>query len=313
MDIVQSIILGLIQGATEFFPISSSGHLVILPYFFNWNYVPLYFTVTVHFATLLAVVTVFYREIYEIIKAVIQGIFVRSKRNSGNFRLGMLLIVASIPAALVGFLLDDYIEKIFTKPLIAAGMLVITALFLWLGELRGSKIESVISESDDPVIGEGILDSKKENQEESNTGKINIEKNGTGKVRYNFPIAIVTGIGQALAILPGISRSGATISFARFFGVKRSEAVKFSFLLSVPIIFGSFVFEVSKSSAIIFEGGPDIIYNLAAGFISSYIAGLFSVKFIVYLAGKRNLNYFAIYCICLAFAVLVFYLINKFV
>jgi undecaprenyl-diphosphatase len=313
LNIIQSIILGLVQGATEFFPVSSSGHLVILPYFFSWDYVPLYFTVTVHFATLIAVVTVFYREIYGIIKSVIQGVFIRSKRNSDNFRLGILLIVASIPAALAGFLLEDYIEGIFSKPIIAAGLLLVTAIILWLGELRGRAVEKRLQESEGIMGNEGILNEKKENYVSYDNSKFGIERNDARKVKFDLPIALITGIGQALAILPGISRSGATISFARFFGIKRSEAVRFLFLLSIPVIFGSFVFELTESSDIIFRSGTDVVYSLAAGFISSYIAGLFSVKFILYLAGKRNLNIFAVYCICLALIVFAFYIIKKFI
>jgi undecaprenyl-diphosphatase len=313
LNIIQSIILGLIQGATEFLPVSSSGHLVIFPYFFSWEYVPLYFTVVVHFATLASVVTIFYRDIFEIVKEVIQGIFIRNKRNSYNFKIGILLIVASIPAAIVGVLLDDYVENLFSEPLAASGFLLITALFLWLGEFRGKEIEAKMSGDQDISEGKNILNGKEDTGGGYPVAKVGIKENGTGRIKFNFPIALITGVGQALAILPGISRSGATISFARFFGIRRGEAVRFSFLLSVPIIFGSFIFELWNSSDIIFKSGPDIIHNLVAGFISSYIAGLFAVKFIVYLAGKRNLNIFAIYCICLALAVLIFYVINIFI
>jgi len=95
LSILQSIVLGIIQGITEFFPISSSGHLVVFPYFFSWDYIPLYFTVTVHFATLAAVVTVFYREIYRIIKAVVLGIFIRKIRSSDDFKIGVFIIIAT--------------------------------------------------------------------------------------------------------------------------------------------------------------------------------------------------------------------------
>ncbi len=318
MNIVQSIILGIIQGITEFFPISSSGHLVILPYFFNWDYPPLYFTVMVHFATLAAVVTVFYREIYSILKALIQGIFTKYKRNSNNFRLGIFLIVASIPAAIAGIFLDDYIENLFTSPVITAVFLIITALFLWLCELRGKKIEATLAQAE--YTGENKKnpyenkdDGNKEKTEERLIGKIDVNNNYFGKVNYSFFIALITGVGQALAILPGISRSGATISFARFFGINRSEAVRFSFLLSVPIIFGSFIFEIYHSSDVIFRGGPNVMQNLIAGFFSAYLAGLFAIKFIVNITKKRNLNVFAIYCVCLAVAVFVFYIIKRFI
>jgi undecaprenyl-diphosphatase len=327
LNIIQSIILGIIQGFTEFFPVSSSGHMVILPYLFSWDYQPLYFTVAVHFATLAAVVTVFYRDIYEILKALVLGIFKRDWRNSNNFRLGIFLIVATIPAAVSGFFLDDYVENLFSEPLIVAVCLIITALFLVSGELRGRRIEAArnLQSEYTPEIKKSPVKSDKE-AEEKFTGKIDLNDIGAGKgdrknnkddkagkVNFNLFIALITGIGQAVAILPGISRSGTTISFARFFGVKRSDAVKFSFLLSVPIIFGSFVLEISRSSDIISGGGPEVVQSLIAGFISSYLAGLFAVKFIVKIVERRNLNVFAIYCTCMAIIVFIFYIINKFI
>lgn len=313
MNIVQSIILGIIQGITEFFPVSSSGHLVILPYFSSWDYPPLYFTIMVHFATLAAVVTVFYREIYRIIKTVVLGIFIRAHRGSNNFKLGIFLIVASIPAAIAGLFLDDYIEGLFERPVYAAAFLVVTAIFLLLGEFRGKRIEAAVLKRAQYSKSPGkALDKYEEKEEGLLIGEINIGKKTKGKINFNTVIAIITGIGQALAILPGISRSGATISFARFFGIRRGEAVKFSFLLSVPVIFGSFIFETCRSSDIIFGGGPGIVQNLIAGFISSYLAGLFAIKFIVNIVKKRNLNVFAIYCICLAIVVFIFYIVNGF-
>jgi len=318
LSILQSIVLGIIQGITEFFPISSSGHLVVFPYFFNWDYPPLYFTVAVHFATLAAVVTVFYKEIFRIIREVILGIFIRKQRTSGNFKIGILLIIASIPAAAAGFFLDDYVESLFSKPMAVAIFLLVTTLFLWLGELKGKRIEAKLSNGSgniqDISINKYSSGTSKEVMESELTSDIEVKGSGRKKVRFNLPIAVMVGLGQAVAILPGVSRSGATISFARFFGIRRSEAVKFSFLLSIPVIFGTFIFELYRSSGIIF-GSSNLyaVQNLIAGFLSSYLAGLFAVKFIVYLTRKRNLNIFAVYCICLSAAIFIFYMMNKFI
>jgi len=283
LNIIQSIVLGIIQGATELFPISSSGHLVIIPYFFNWDYPPLYFTVTVHFATLAAVVTIFRREIFRIIRAVVLGIFIRKERATSSFKLGILLIVASIPAAVAGYFLNEYVEILFSTPLVVAALLLVTALFLWLGERRGSRIEEQFTTS------------------------------RSDHVRFNFFIAFMTGIGQTIAILPGISRSGSTISFARFFGIKRNEAVIFSFLLSVPVIFGAFIFEIYHSSGVIFDGGLNIALNLLTGFFFAYLAGMLAIKLLVYLAKKKNLNIFAVYCVALSAATFIFYIIKRFI
>jgi undecaprenyl-diphosphatase len=314
LSILQSIVLGIIQGVTEFFPISSSGHLVIFPYFFNWDYMPLYFTVTVHFATLAAVVTVFYREIYRIIKAVVLGIFKRKIRSSDDFRIGIFIIIASIPAALAGFFLDDYVEGLFTRPLIVAVFLLVTAFLLWICEIRGARIENELNESSIEKTGGNTDQKEREGRESSGLlGSIGTGGSSTGRVRFNLFISAMTGIGQALAILPGISRSGATISFARFFGIKRGDAVRFSFLLSVPVIFGSFIYELSRSYSIISAGGSHAVLNLAAGFISAYVAGFLAIKFLVYFTKRKNLNVFAVYCVCLSAAIFIFYLINRFI
>lgn len=326
MNIIQSIVLGIIQGVTEFFPISSSGHLVIIPYFFNWDYPPLYFTVTVHFATLAAVVTIFRREIYRIIRAVILGIFKRSERAASSFKLGIFLIAASIPAAAAGYFLNEYVDNLFSSPLAAAAFLLVTALFLWLGERRGSRIEGGPAGSQDKNDRRNrrnsrhhrYLSDRSEAAVGSGSGselirETEVEDGSAKKVRFNFFIALMAGIGQAIAILPGISRSGSTISFARFFGIKRSEAVRFSFLLSIPVIFGSFVFEIYRSSEIIFNGSLQIVGNLLVGFFFAFITGMLAIKFLVYLVKRKNLNIFAVYCVALSAVTFVFYIIKRFI
>ncbi|MES0342212.1 MAG: undecaprenyl-diphosphate phosphatase [Candidatus Humimicrobiaceae bacterium] len=273
MNILQSIVLGLIQGITEFFPISSSGHLVIIPYFSGWDYPPLYFTVTVHFATLLAVLTVFYRDAWRIIRGFALGLFKRKWRKSIDFKMGLYIIIATIPAVLVGLFLNDLIESIFSKPLVVAVFLLVTAFILWGGEYRGRKVKQ--------------------------------------KKSLTYLSSVASGIGQALAVFPGISRAGSTISFARFFGVRREEAVRFSFLLSIPIIFGSFVFELSRSTSTLLSGGENTVWILFAGLVSAYLSGFFAIKYLLYLTKKKNLNIFAVYCICLSIAIFVFYIINN--
>lgn len=313
MNILQSIVLGIIQGITEFFPVSSSGHLVVLPYFFNWDYIPLYYTVTVHFATLIAVVTIFYKEIYRIIKAVILAIFIRAQRSSNNFKIGIFIIAASIPAAAAGFFLSDYVESLFSRPLMVALFLAITALILWLGELRGTRVEirQGIDFKNQP--GRNPVSREKKARGSGLIGEIDVGGSGTKKVRLNLFIAIMAGVGQAVAIFPGISRSGATISFARFFGINRNEAVKFSFLLSIPVILGSFLFEFFRSYEVIFENNAPMVINLLVGFVCAYLSGLFAIKFMVYLTRKKNLNVFALYCICLAVIIFIFFMIRKFI
>jgi undecaprenyl-diphosphatase len=273
LSILQSIVLGIIQGITEFFPISSSGHLVIVPFFFGWDYPPLYFTVTVHFATLLAVLSVLYRDTWRIIRAVVMGIFKRKWRSTYEFKTGIYIILATIPAALVGYFLNDTIEGFFSRPLAVASFLLLTAFILWGSEFRGSMTEQ--------------------------------------KSRFGWLSSLAAGAGQAMAIFPGVSRSGSTIAFARFLGVKRQEAVRFSFLLSIPIILVSFIYEVSRSKEIVFGGGSQVIWPLIAGLASAYVSGYFAVKYLLYLTKRKNLNVFAIYCICLSAAIFIFYIIKN--
>ncbi len=247
--------------------------MVIIPYFSGWDYPPLYFTVTVHFATLLAVLTVLYRDAWKIIRGFALGLFDRKLRKSTDFKMGLYIIIATIPAVLAGLFLNDLIESIFSKPLVVAVFLLVTAFMLWAGEYRGRKVEQ--------------------------------------KKSLTLLSSLASGIGQALAVFPGISRAGATISFARFFGIKREAAVKFSFLLSIPIILGSFVFELSRSTDAILGGGANMLWVLLTGLLSAYLSGFFAIKYLLYLTKKKNLNIFAVYCICLSIAIFVFYIINN--
>jgi undecaprenyl-diphosphatase len=284
MEIVKSIVLGLIQGFTEFFPVSSSGHLVIFPYFFKWEAPSIFFAVLLHFATLIALVTVLYKEIWLIIKNFFAGIFVKKYRKDQNFKLAVFIIIASIPAALAGYLLNDYIESFFSKPVYVAFFLLVTAAILIVFEYIGKK-----------------------NEEK------NVVKNENHK-RINWLVALFVGIGQAVAILPGISRSGATISSARIFGVKREESVRFSFLISIPVIFGSFVFELAKgikNSSILISNNFISIISVILGFIFAYLSGLIAIKFLTKFSAKRNLNIFAVYCILLSIIFFIVYFIRK--
>ncbi|MCE5330290.1 hypothetical protein LLG07_08185 [bacterium] len=284
LEIFKSVILGLIQGLTEFFPVSSSGHLVIFPYFFNWNEPSIFFAVTLHLATLIALLTVLYRDAWRIIRIFFAGIFIKKYRTDSNFKLALYIILAIIPAAAAGYLFNDLIESLFSKPIFAAFFLIITALILILFEFIGKKNEHRF-----------------------------MEKTGSLK-KINWASALVVGIGQAVAILPGISRSGVTISSARIFGIKREEAVRFSFLISIPVILGSFVFEMAKglkNPGISANNDINAIIGVIIGFIAAYLSGLFAVKFLLRFSAKRNLNIFAIYCVLISAIFFIVYFIRK--
>lgn len=287
MEIVKSIVLGIVQGLTEFLPVSSSGHLVIVPFLFKWDYIPVYYSVTLHFATLLSLLTVFYRDIWKIIKAFFVGLFKKGKRSGKYFRFSIFIIIATVPAALVGFFLKDYIEAFFSSPLYVGILLLVTAVFLMAGEFIGSRVERKLNKN------VSISD--------------NIEYKG-----LNYVSAAVVGIGQAVAIFPGISRSGSTISFTRLFGIKREECVRFSMLLSIPVISGAFIFEISKTYRDMFQKDLNMMINIAVSFVFSYLSGLLAIKFLLVLSRNKNLNFFAVYCIVVGIIIIVLSAMRKF-
>ncbi len=304
MEILKAIVLGIVQGIAEFFPISSSGHLVLIPFLFKWDYIPVYYSVALHFATLLSLVTVFYRDIGRIIKAFFTGLFSKNTRKSNPyFKLSLFIIIATIPAAVAGYFLQDQIEGFFSKPLYVGIFLLVTAALLFFGEYFGKKYEKSTppdapDNEVDPVLKDGGI----------NPGSKNLNLRFRG---INYISAAVIGVGQAIAILPGLSRSGSTISFARIFGIKREECVRFSMLMSIPVIFGAFFLETYKSYNEVISQDFHIILNIAIGFVFAYLTGLFAIKFLLKFSKIRNLNYFAIYCIVLAVIVIVLSLINK--
>ena len=287
METLKAIILGIVQGITEFFPVSSSGHLVLIPFLFKWDYIPVYYTVMLHFATLLALITVFYRDAWRIIRAFFLGLFKKDERSKPYFKTSLFIIIATIPAVFAGIFLEGYVNDLFSSPLLVGVFLLITASILILGEKLGGNLED--KNTDDFTSGQ--------------------KKSYPKKIGYMS--SFITGLGQAIAIIPGISRSGSTISFARAFGIKREEAVRFSLLLSIPVISGAFVFEMIKSSDTILGQTPVTILNMFAGFIFAYISGYFSIRFLVKISKNRNLNFFAIYCIVIAIIVFILFGIRK--
>jgi undecaprenyl-diphosphatase len=331
LEVLKAIALGIIQGITEFFPVSSSGHLVLVPFLLRWDYIPVYYSVALHFATLLSLVTVFYRDIGQIIKAFFTGIFVKNVRKSNPyFKFSLFIIIATIPGVIAGYFLQDRIEGFFSKPLYVSLFLLVTAAFLFIGEYFGKKTEKRNEDSNlglndniKPVlegasqktsaINSRIGDTVTEiNDKELKANDNNLWTNvfNSNIKRLNFISSAVIGIGQAIAILPGISRSGSTISFARLFGIKREECVRFSMLLSIPITFGAFVLESYKSYNEVLSQDIHVIINIAVGFVFAYITGLFAIKFLLKFTKLRNLNYFAIYCIVISVIVFVLTLIS---
>ena len=250
MTWLESLILGLIQGLTEFLPVSSSGHLemgaVLLSVEANEN---LLFAVVVHLATALATIVVFRKDIGIIIKDLL-----RFEWNESTKFL-LLILVSMIPVFVIGVFFKDQIESLFSGNLLLVGsMLLITSLLLLFAHYK---------------------------------------KSGNGKV--NVVSSVVIGIAQAFAVLPGISRSGATISTALILGIERSRAARFSFLMVLLPIMGASVLQIKD-----YVENPSIhqigLFPLAIGFVASFVSGFLACKWMIKIVKKGKLTYFAVYC-----------------
>ncbi len=264
MDIIDSIILGIVQGLTEFLPVSSSGHLEIGKAILGDKSVPeesLLFTVVLHFATALSTIVVFRKDIIDIIKG-----FLSFKWNDDTKFISKI-IVSMLPAIVVGLFFEEQLEQLFGGNILLVGsMLIVTAILLFLADKA---------------------------------------KNTERKV--SFKNAFVIGISQAIAMIPGISRSGATISTSVLLGNDKTKAARFSFLMVVPLIFGKIAKDVF-SGELSFESQN--ITALSIGFIAAFIAGLFACTWMITLVKKSKLSYFAIYCVIVGAIAIIFSLLN---
>lgn len=262
MEILNAIILGIVQGLTEFLPISSSGHLEIAKSLLNEESIgkeSMLMTITLHLATAFSTLYIFKNDVVKITK----GLFVFRKNEEAIYSIKILL--SMIPAALVGFFLKNDVEKLFVTDLFLVGiMLLITSILLFLAD----------------------------------KAKVTLQK-----IRYTD--SIIIGIAQAIAIIPGISRSGATIAVASILGVDKEEAAKFSFLMVVPLIFGAMINDLI-SSEIIFNKSDSL--PLLFGFIAAFIIGALACRWMIKLVKKSELKYFAFYCMAVGLIILILYI-----
>jgi undecaprenyl-diphosphatase len=270
MSIIEAIILGIIQGATEFLPVSSSGHLVLLPTIFDMTQPDLTMVGLVHLGSLLAVLIYFRRDLWDIITAVLAGLRDRKPMGSTNSRLGWFIVVGCIPAALTGFLLEDFFDSVFSQPLWAAFFLLITAGLLVLGEklMSGDKTFDTMTWLD----------------------------------------TIVIGLFQTLALFPGISRSGSTIVGGLLRGLDRSQAARYSFLLGVPVILGAglfSVFDIVTAPELTTSAAAYV-----AAFVSAALVGYLCIYFLLSWVRNHSLYIFAIYCALLGGGYLLFSFIS---
>ena len=251
METIDAIILGFIQGLTEFLPVSSSGHLELGKAILGDNSVPeesLLFTVVLHFATALSTIVVFRKDVWEIIRGLFQF------KNNEETLFSLKIVLSMVPATMVGLLFEEQLEAFFDGDIRFVGfMLLITAVLLYLADRA------------------------------KDTDK-----------KVTFRNAFIVGVSQAIAILPGISRSGATISTSVLLGVDKTKAARFSFLMVVPLIIGKMGKDI-LSGELSLES--ENIFAMGAGFIAAFIAGLAACTWMIQIVKKSKLSYFAIYCL----------------
>ncbi|SOC79034.1 undecaprenyl-diphosphatase [Salinimicrobium sediminis] len=250
MEVIDAVFLGIIQGLTEFLPVSSSGHLEIGKALLGDNSIPeesLMVTVVLHFATALSTIVVFRKDVAEIFR----GLF--SFRWNEETQFSVKIILSMIPAVIIGLMFEEELEALFGGDLTFVGfMLLITSLLLWLADKA------------------------------KNTGK-----------PVSYKDSFVIGVAQAIAILPGISRSGATISTSVLLGNDKGKAARFSFLMVVPLIFGKIAKDLLSGEITNSTIEP---MPLIAGFIAAFVAGFAACTWMITLVKKSKLSYFAIYC-----------------
>lgn len=256
MSWFQALILGIIQGLTEFLPVSSSGHLVLVPAALGWAAPPLVFDTTVHLGTLLALLVVFWRDLVGLLVAWWRGLWSRQPFATAESRLAWWIILGTIPGVLAGLLLEDTFEALFGRPAAVGGFLLVTAALLTLAEVVGRR-RRVLPET-------GWLD------------------------------ALLVGIGQAAAIAPGLSRSGTTITVGMFRQLTREAAARFSFLLAVPIVAGAGLAQLARW--ILNGGEEVQALALLIGFATAALSGYAAIRFLLAYLRRRPLYPFAVYC-----------------
>jgi undecaprenyl-diphosphatase len=294
MNILQAIILGIVQGATEFIPVSSSAHLVLVPWLLRWPSPGLVFDTVLHLGTLLAVIAVLWRDLLALAAAwlrsitALPGLLLRRSSpealptdastqgvakgiwGSPEARLAWWIILGTIPAALMGALWEDQFAALFNSPIRVAVLLLVTGVWLVLAERLG----------------------RKERQAED----------------LRWWQSLLVGVAQGCAIAPGISRSGATIGAGLLLGLRREAATRFSFLLAAPIILGAGLLQIKKLLEA--PGLNSMLVPLALGFLVAFITGYACIRFLLRYVRNRGLSPFAVYCWLAGLAAITMYLLK---
>jgi undecaprenyl-diphosphatase len=287
ITIIQSVILGILQGATEFIPVSSSAHLIIVPWLLGWTdpaLTSLPFDVALHLGTLAAVLIFFAKDWVRLIRAFFQSVFQRRIGADPDRRLAWLLVIGTVPGGIAGILFESKIEELFHKPdvpISPTAMLVMAAIVAALGAIL--------------------------------LGADRAARHAQGLERLTLAQAVLIGLSQALAVFPGVSRSGATIAAGLTLGLKREDAARFSFLLSAPIIAGAGikslwdVFSDFQTGALSNTG----LILFPVGFLAAAVSGYLCIRFLLHYLQEHRIDVFAFYRWGLAILVAVVALIRS--
>ncbi len=285
METVTALVLGVIQGLTEFLPISSSAHLILVPWLFGWNPEGLIFDVSLHFGTAIAIVAYFWRDWITLANEAVTGLMERRPLGNARRRLAWYIVVGTVPAMVVGLAFQNYVEATLRSPIVTVFTLVAFALVLWYAERRCSFARSLENLS--------LADS------------------------------VWIGLGQALALIPGVSRSGITISVGLFRDFDRTSAARFSFLLATPVIAGAALLEgrhlakavrdpaLAAATGLLGAGGQVKWAVLACGTASAVVVGLLCIRYFLRYIQKKSFFPFVVYRIVLAAVVLTMFLLHR--
>lgn len=268
MSIFRALILGIVQGLTEFLPVSSSAHLIIFPELLGWEKQPLVFDTTLHLGTALALLVCFWKDISEIIQSLFKDVLKRKtavKHYSSSSQLGIKILLGSIPVGFIGLLFENQIESIFRGVGSVSFFLILGSILMYISEKKMKKSLLV-------------------------------------KDELSFSNSFKVGLFQILSLFPGVSRSGSTISGGMIFGLSRKEATRFSFLVSIPVVTAAGVYKLITS--MMYFSAVDIV-PMFFGFTSSFVVGTFAIKFMLKFVKNNKLYPFIIYRVLLATFLLV--------
>lgn len=255
----QALILGIVQGLTEFLPVSSSAHLVLVPWALGWTVEPnaaFVFDVLVQLGTLVAVVAYFWDDLTHIVRGTLRAVILRKRTDDAYVRLAWLIVLATLPAVVAGVFLKTLVEQAFGSPLAVSGFLLVTAGLLFIAERLGKRLKPL----------------------EATT----------------WADAVWIGLAQALALFPGISRSGSTIAAGLVRGMQRPAAARFSFLLSIPVMIGAGLLALRDLAAL--PSAATLIPTLLMGFAAAAIMGYLSIRWMLRFVARHSLDVFSAYC-----------------